>query len=203
MEGMLYMSSQMGNDGSYSLAVTFDVGVDLNTALVMVQNRVTQAMPQLPTPVQSQGITIRKRTADILMVVNFYFAGRPLRRPLPEQFCHDQRPRRNPAGGRRGGRQHFRAARLQHPRVARSAEDGLQQPQRGRRSRCDPPRKSRPAGRDGLVSRRPAAGSHSTSRSTPLAGSRLPSSSPTSSSRPIWPYLLRRPAARRRSACRP
>ena len=47
------------------------MGTDLNTALVMVQNRVTQAMPQLPTPVQNQGITIRKRTADILMIVNF------------------------------------------------------------------------------------------------------------------------------------
>ena len=40
VEGMLYMSSQMGNDGSYTLSVTFDVGTDLNTALVMVQNRV-------------------------------------------------------------------------------------------------------------------------------------------------------------------
>ena len=68
--GMLYMSSQMGNDGSYSLTVTFDIGVDLNTALVMVQNRVTLAMPQLPTQVQNQGITIRKRTPDILMIVN-------------------------------------------------------------------------------------------------------------------------------------
>ncbi|HEY4232886.1 MAG TPA: efflux RND transporter permease subunit [Lacipirellulaceae bacterium] len=70
--GMLYMSSQMGNDGSYTLTVTFDIGVDLNTALVMVQNRVTLAMPQLPTEVQNQGITIRKRTPDILMVINFY-----------------------------------------------------------------------------------------------------------------------------------
>src|SRR4029079_11051878 len=69
--GMLYMSSQMGNDGTYTLTVTFDIGVDLNTALVMVQNRVTLAMPQLPTEVQNQGITIRKRTPDILMVVNF------------------------------------------------------------------------------------------------------------------------------------
>src|ERR1700678_2997938 len=43
--GMLYMSSQMGNDGSYTLSVTFDVAVDLNTALVMVQNRVALAMP--------------------------------------------------------------------------------------------------------------------------------------------------------------
>src|SRR5262249_17774474 len=64
--GMLYMSSQMGNDGTYSLTVTFDIGVDLKTALVMVQNRVALAMPQLPTQVQNQGITIRKKTPDIL-----------------------------------------------------------------------------------------------------------------------------------------
>jgi multidrug efflux pump len=72
VEGMLYMSSQMGNDGSYSLTVTFDIGTDLNTALVMVQNRVSLAMPQLPTSVQNQGITIRKKTPDILMIVNFF-----------------------------------------------------------------------------------------------------------------------------------
>src|SRR6202171_971531 len=67
--GMLYMSSQSGNDGSYSLSVTFDVGTNLNTALVMVQNRVTLAMPLLPTPVQRQGITIRKKTPDILLMI--------------------------------------------------------------------------------------------------------------------------------------
>jgi multidrug efflux pump len=72
VEGMLYMSSQMGNDGTYSLTVTFDIGTDVNTALVMVQNRVALAMPQLPTAVQNQGITIRKKTPDILMIVNFY-----------------------------------------------------------------------------------------------------------------------------------
>jgi multidrug efflux pump len=70
--GMLYMTSQMGNDGSYSLTVTFDIGTDLNTAVVMVQNRVALAMPQLPSQVQNQGITIRKKTPDILMIVNFY-----------------------------------------------------------------------------------------------------------------------------------
>ena len=78
VEGMLYMSSQMGNDGSYSLSVTFDVGTDLNAAMVMVQNRVTLAMPQLPTAVQNQGITIRKRTPDILMVVSLLFPQWPL-----------------------------------------------------------------------------------------------------------------------------
>ncbi len=70
--GMLYMSSQSGNDGSYTLAVTFDVAVDLNTALVMVQNRVTLALPLLPTPVQNQGITIRKKTPDILLIVSLF-----------------------------------------------------------------------------------------------------------------------------------
>ena len=72
VEGMLYMSSQSGNDGTYSLTVTFDVGTDLNTAVVKVQNRVALAMPQLPTEVQNQGITIRKKTPDILMIVNFF-----------------------------------------------------------------------------------------------------------------------------------
>src|SRR5260221_5459403 len=66
------MPSQMGNDGSYSLTVTLDVGTDLNTALVMVQNRVALALPQLPSQVQNQGITIRKKTPDILMIVNFF-----------------------------------------------------------------------------------------------------------------------------------
>src|SRR5262249_32671448 len=69
--GMLYMSSQSGNDGSYSLQCTFDVATNLDAALVMVQNRVTLAMPLLPTAVQRQGITIRKRTPDILLMINF------------------------------------------------------------------------------------------------------------------------------------
>src|SRR5712672_602297 len=71
-QDMLYMSSQSGNDGSYSLTVTFDIGTDTNTALVMVQNRVALAMQQLPIEVQNQGILIRKKTPDILMVVNFF-----------------------------------------------------------------------------------------------------------------------------------
>jgi multidrug efflux pump subunit AcrB len=72
VENMLYMSSQSGNDGSYSLTVTFDIGTDLKTSLVKVQNRVTLAMPQLPTQVQNQGITIRKKTPDQLLIVNFF-----------------------------------------------------------------------------------------------------------------------------------
>jgi len=72
VENMLYMSSEMSNDGVYTLTVTFDLGADLDTALVMVQNRVALAMPILPLEVQSQGITIKKKMPDILLIVNFY-----------------------------------------------------------------------------------------------------------------------------------
>lgn len=72
VEGMLYMSSQSGNDGSYNLTVTFTLGTDLNTALVMVQNRVQLAMPQLPDTVQQQGLTIKKKLPNILLAINFY-----------------------------------------------------------------------------------------------------------------------------------
>jgi multidrug efflux pump len=71
VENMLYMSSQSGNDGSYTLTATFDLGTDLNSALVLVQNRVSLAMPQLPNVVQKQGVNVKKKSPDILLVVNF------------------------------------------------------------------------------------------------------------------------------------
>jgi hydrophobe/amphiphile efflux-1 (HAE1) family protein len=75
VENMLYMSSQSGNDGSYTLTVTFDLGTDLNSALVLVQNRVSLAMPQLPDVVQRQGVTVKKKSPNILLCVNFVSPG--------------------------------------------------------------------------------------------------------------------------------
>ncbi len=72
VEDMLYMSSQSSNDGSYSLDVTFDVGTDLNMAQVLVQNRVAIAQPVLPDVVKASGVTVKKRSPDILLVVNLY-----------------------------------------------------------------------------------------------------------------------------------
>ena len=69
----------MGNDGSYTLTVTFEIGTDLNADLVMVQNRVPLALPVLPPAVQHQGITIRKKTPDILMIVDFALARGAIR----------------------------------------------------------------------------------------------------------------------------
>ena len=70
VENMLYMSSQSSNDGSYTLTITFDLDTDLNTALVLVQNRVSLALPQLPSVLQKQGVTVRKKSPNILLVVN-------------------------------------------------------------------------------------------------------------------------------------
>jgi Cation/multidrug efflux pump len=67
VEGMMYMSSQCANDGTYNLTVTFQHGVNLNMAQVLVQNRVNLATPQLPDVIKQTGVTTRKRSPDILM----------------------------------------------------------------------------------------------------------------------------------------
>ena len=70
VEGMIYMQSTSANDGSYSLNVTFDYGVDPDQAQVNVQNLVSQAEPLLPEEVKRQGVSVRKQSTDMLMVVN-------------------------------------------------------------------------------------------------------------------------------------
>ncbi len=69
VQDMLYMSSSCSNDGSYKLQVTFKPGVELNFAQVLVQNRVNLALPLLPSEVNRVGVTTRKRSPDILMIV--------------------------------------------------------------------------------------------------------------------------------------
>ena len=72
VEKMLYMSSQSNNDGSYVLDVTFAVGTDVNIAQVLLQNRVAIAQPALPDIVKAIGVTVRKQSPDILLIVNLY-----------------------------------------------------------------------------------------------------------------------------------
>ncbi len=72
VEGMMYMSSQSANDGTYNLTVTFKLGTSLDMAQVLVQNRVSQAMPTLPDVVKATGVTVKKRSPSILLVVNLY-----------------------------------------------------------------------------------------------------------------------------------
>ncbi|WP_193165919.1 efflux RND transporter permease subunit [Microbulbifer hainanensis] len=70
VEDMLYMDSVSGNDGSYSLTVTFETGTDDNIAQVNVQNRVQEAIPGLPEDVRRNGVVVRKKSNTMLLVVN-------------------------------------------------------------------------------------------------------------------------------------
>jgi len=72
VEGMMYMSSQCTNDGNYALTVTFQNGVDLNIAQVLVQNRVALAQPILPDLVMRRGVTVKKKSPSVLMIVNLF-----------------------------------------------------------------------------------------------------------------------------------
>lgn len=69
VEGMMYMSSNSGSDGSYSLTVTFEAGTDLDIASVKVQNRVARAEATLPAPVKQQGISVSSRSSDIILFI--------------------------------------------------------------------------------------------------------------------------------------
>src|SRR5947208_941577 len=69
VDGMIYMQSYSASDGSYTLIVTFKIGMDINFAQVLVQNRVSSALAQLPQAVQAQGVTVQQKSTAILQFV--------------------------------------------------------------------------------------------------------------------------------------
>ena len=72
VDNMLYMKSTSGNDGTYSLNVTFKVGTDPDLNTVNTQNRVSLAVPQLPEEVQRQGLNTKKESTALLQVVTLF-----------------------------------------------------------------------------------------------------------------------------------
>src|SRR5262249_60561317 len=70
VERMLYMSSKCTNDGQMLLDVTFELGTNLDTAQVLVQNRVAVAEAKLPEEVKRIGVTTKKKSPSILLCVN-------------------------------------------------------------------------------------------------------------------------------------
>jgi HAE1 family hydrophobic/amphiphilic exporter-1 len=70
VDNMLYMSSQSTGDGNLRLTVTFALGTDLDTAQVLVQNRAAVAEARLPEEVRRLGLTVRKNSPDMLMVIH-------------------------------------------------------------------------------------------------------------------------------------
>ena len=191
VERMLYMSSQCTNDGQMTLDVTFELGTDLDTAQVLVQNRVAVAEAKLPEEVKRTGVTTKKKSPSILMCVNLVSLKRPdggllLRPGLPQQLCDAQRQGRPlPHQGRRR-RDLPGAARLQHAHLARPGQAGRQADDGRRRDQlhqgAEPPgrrRPARPAPR--AVGRRPFSSNCPSRRAN---GSPRNSSSRTSSSAP-------------------
>ena len=69
VDGMLYMSSTSSSSGEYTLTITFAVGTDIDMATVMVQNRVNIAQSSLPEAVIVQGITTKKQSSNIVMLL--------------------------------------------------------------------------------------------------------------------------------------
>src|SRR6476620_7557429 len=70
VENMLYVSSNATADGKFSIAVTFDLGTNLDIAQVQVQNRVAIAQPRLPADVRNIGVVVAKSSPDLMMVVH-------------------------------------------------------------------------------------------------------------------------------------
>ncbi len=70
VENMMYMASTSSADGSYSLTITFEIGTNLDDAQVLVQNRISIAEPSLPEEVRRQGVTVKKQSSNILLVVS-------------------------------------------------------------------------------------------------------------------------------------
>src|SRR3981189_1853693 len=78
VDKMLYMKSTSGNDGSYTLTVSFALGSNPDINTVNVNNRVQTALSQLPPEVQAQGLTVQKKSSSILQFVLLYGEGSKL-----------------------------------------------------------------------------------------------------------------------------
>ncbi|MDX1382440.1 MAG: efflux RND transporter permease subunit, partial [Thermoanaerobaculia bacterium] len=72
VEDMLYMSSKSASSGNMDLTVTFEVGTDVDMAAVLTQNRVAIAEPALPQEVRQQGVTTKKKSTSMVMVVSVF-----------------------------------------------------------------------------------------------------------------------------------
>ncbi|WP_116091910.1 efflux RND transporter permease subunit [Sphingomonas crusticola] len=72
VENMIYMSSSAVGDGTLTITISFAPGTDVNSAQVLVQNRVSEAEPRLPEEVRNIGVTVRKASPNFLMAIAFY-----------------------------------------------------------------------------------------------------------------------------------
>src|SRR5213594_4985022 len=72
LDGLLYFFSRSSNDGVLTIDVTFQLGTDVDLATVKTQNKVSLAMPSLPSEVQREGVTVKKVSSTFLMAIALY-----------------------------------------------------------------------------------------------------------------------------------
>lgn len=77
-ENMIYMSSKSSSDGRYLLQCTFNVGTNLDLANVDINNRVNKAQPKLPKEAVAAGISVKKKSPDMLLVISLYSPDKSL-----------------------------------------------------------------------------------------------------------------------------
>lgn len=87
VENMLYMTSSSTADGTVQITITFELGTDLDTAQVLVQNRVAVAEPRLPAQTRQIGVTVEKSVPDLLLVVQMYSPDNSLDREYVSNYA--------------------------------------------------------------------------------------------------------------------
>ena len=131
VDNMLYVVSQSTGNGALSISVVFKTGTNIDQAQVLVQNRVTVALPRLPEEVQRFGVTVRKSSPDLMLVIHLisqtgpWISNTSRTTPHQHQGCHH--PYR-----RRGRHNRVRRARLFDAGLARSGQGASAQIDRKR-----------------------------------------------------------------------
>ena len=136
VDDMLYINSQSTGDGQVTINVVFKPGTNVDEAQVLVQNRVAVAEPRLPEDVRRLGISVRKASPDLMMVVHMVSPDGSRRSAVHFELHDALRQRRADAHRRRRRRDRVRRARLLDAYLARPGQGGGARldRRRGRRS---------------------------------------------------------------------
>ena len=101
VENLMYFSSSSASNGTVTITATFEVGSDVDKAVIDVNNRIQIALPRLPDVVRRNGVVAQKRSNDILLVVAHVVERPALRHAVPVELRDGQPARRAEARARR------------------------------------------------------------------------------------------------------
>ena len=157
VEGMIYMKSSNTSDGRMQLDVNFQVGTDQDMANVLTQNRVSSAQARLPQEVVQQGVTVKKQSPSILMIISLYSPKGSYDANFLDQLLRHQPARPAPAHPRHRPGRPLRGHRLRDAHLAAAGQAGQARADaRGRDRRdqgAEPPGPGRPRGHAALAAR--------------------------------------------------